>query len=176
EVLPALLVALGVDAVREPPWLFGHSDGATIALLMAAAPPQAVAGIVALAPHTHVEAVALQSIAQARDAYLQTDLREKLARHHDEPDSAFWGWNDVWLSADFQHWTIEREIEAIRCPLLAIQGIDDEYGTLVQIHGVARRLPQTELLELADCGHSAHRDQPEAVVAATVDFMQRHRR
>ena len=91
-------------------------------------------------------------------------------------NSAFWGWNDVWLSADFENWTIEREIEAIRCPLLAIQGIDDEYGTLAQIHGIARRLPQTELLELADCGHSAHRDQPEAVIAATVDFLQRHRR
>ena len=176
EVLPALLAALGVDAVREPPWLFGHSDGATIALLVAAAQPQAVAGVVVLAPHTHVEAIALQSIAQARDAYLRDDLREKLARHHDEPDSAFWGWNDVWLSADFEHWTIEREIEAIRCPLLAIQGIDDEYGTLAQIHGIARRLPQTELLELADCGHSAHRDQPEAVIAATVDFLQRQRR
>jgi len=176
EVLPALLAALGVDGQREPPWLFGHSDGASIALLMAAAQPQAVAGVVVLAPHTHVEDVALQSIVQARDAYRQTDLREKLARHHDHPDSAFWGWNDVWLSADFKHWTIEREIEAIRCPLLAIQGLDDEYGTLAQIHGIARRLPQTELLELADCGHSAHRDQPEAVIAATVDFLQRHRR
>ena len=176
EVLPALLGALGVDIEGQPPWLFGHSDGASIAMLYAAARPQAVAGLVVLAPHTHVEDMAVQSIAEARDAYLQTDLREKLARHHDDPDSAFWGWNNIWLHPAFRSWSIEREIEAIRCPLLAIQGTGDEYGTLAQIHGIARRLPQTELLELADCGHSAHRDQPEAVIAATTRFLRRHRR
>ncbi len=184
EVLPALLAVLGIDVAARPPWLFGHSDGASIALLFAATWPDAVAGAIVLAPHTHVEDVAVTSIGQAREAYRQSDpstglgtgLRDKLARHHDDPDSAFWGWNDIWLHPAFRAWTIEREIEAIRCPLLAIQGTGDEYGTLAQIHGIARRLPQTELLELADCGHSAHRDRPEAVIAATVDFMQRHRR
>ena len=176
EVLPALLTALGVNAEHTPPWLFGHSDGASIALLYAAALPQAVAGAIVLAPHTHVEDVAVRSIAEARAAYLHGGLREKLARHHDDPDSAFWGWNDIWLDPAFRHWTIEQAIETLRCPLLAIQGLDDEYGTLAQIQGIARRLPHTELLELADCGHSAHRDQPEAVIAATTRFLQRHRR
>ncbi len=170
EVLPALLTALHVDAAADPPWLFGHSDGGSIALLYAARFPDRVAGVVVLAPHIVVEDLSVQSIARTRTAYLETDLRRRLARHHDDPDSAFWGWNDIWLHPPFKAWSIEREIEAIRCPVLAVQGLDDEYGTLEQIRGIARRLPQTRLLEIANCGHAVHRDQPERLMAAVTAF------
>jgi pimeloyl-ACP methyl ester carboxylesterase len=176
EVLPALLAALGVDPRAQPLWLFGHSDGGSIALLYAAAHPAHVAGLVLLAPHIVVEDLAIASIAKARAAYLETDLRERMARHHQDPDSAFWGWNDIWLHPPFKAWSIEREIEGITCPLLAVQGVDDEYGTLEQIRGIARRLTQTQLLELAECGHSAHRDQPDKLIAAAADFIQQYRR
>ena len=169
EVLPALLQALGV----EKPWLFGHSDGGSIALLYAAAFPDALRGAVVLAPHILVEDVSVTSIAQAREVYRTTDLRHKLARYHEDVDSAFWGWNDVWLSPDFRAWSIEEEIAAIRCPLLAVQGVDDEYGTLEQVRGIARRVPQTQLLELPQCGHSPHKDQPEAVIEAVRAFVGR---
>jgi pimeloyl-ACP methyl ester carboxylesterase len=168
DVLPALLRAVGV----ERPWLFGHSDGGSIALLHAAAFPDRLRGAIVLAPHILVEELSVTSIEQAREAYLHTDLRQRLARYHDDPDSAFWGWNDVWLSAAFRHWSIEEEIAAIGCPLLAIQGLDDEYGTLEQIRGIARRVPQAKLLELPDCGHSPHKDQPEAVIEAVTGFVR----
>ena len=171
ELLPALLQALGVDTASDQPWLFGHSDGASIALLYAARFAQDIAGAIVLAPHIRVEELSLSSIEEARKAYLETDLRQRLARYHDDPDSAFWGWNRIWLHPPFKAWSIEDEIAAIRCPLLAIQGVDDEYGTLEQIRGIARRVPQTELLELADCGHSPQRDQGEAVIAAVTAFM-----
>ncbi len=174
QVLPALLGALGVDTAADRPWLFGHSDGGSIALLFAAAFADRVAGCIVLAPHIEVEEVALDSIAQTRQAYLDTDLRDRLARHHDDPDSAFWGWNDIWLHPQFRHWSIAAEIGPIRCPLLAVQGLDDEYGTLEQIHGIARRVPQTQLLELPACGHSPHRDQPARLIAAAADFIQSH--
>jgi pimeloyl-ACP methyl ester carboxylesterase len=167
EVLPALLRSLGV----ERPWLFGHSDGGSIALLYAAAFPQALQGAVVLAPHILVEQVSVTSIRQAREAYLHTDLRQRLARYHDDPDSAFWGWNDVWLSEAFRGWSIEAELAGITCPLLAIQGLDDEYGTLEQIRGIARRVPQAQLLELPACGHSPQKDQPEAVIEAVRKFV-----
>ncbi|MDO8776406.1 MAG: alpha/beta hydrolase [Burkholderiaceae bacterium] len=171
EVLPALLRALDVDTATQPPWLFGHSDGASITLLYAARFPRHIAGAIVLAPHILVEDMAVASITQARTAYLETDLRERLAKYHDDPDSAFWGWNQIWLHPPFSAWSIETEIEAIRCPLLAVQGLDDEYGTLEQIHGIARRVPQTELLELSDCGHSPHRDQADRLIATACAFI-----
>jgi pimeloyl-ACP methyl ester carboxylesterase len=172
EVLPSLLTALHIE---HKPWLFGHSDGGSIALLYAAAFTGRVAGAVVLAPHIRVEALSVESIAKARTAYLDTDLRARLARYHDDPDSAFWGWNDIWLHPPFKQWSIEQEIAAVACPLLAVQGVDDEYGTLEQIRGIARRVTQTELLELADCGHAPHRDQPDALIEACVDFIERYR-
>jgi pimeloyl-ACP methyl ester carboxylesterase len=168
QLLPALLRTLGID---EAPWLFGHSDGASIALLHAARFPDAVAGAVLLAPHVFVEDLSTQSIARIREAFASTDLPQRLARHHDDVDSAFWGWNHIWLDPAFRSWNIEAELQTIRCPLLAIQGVDDEYGTLEQIRRIQRRLPATRLLELPACGHSPHRDQPEQVIAASVEFI-----
>jgi pimeloyl-ACP methyl ester carboxylesterase len=167
-VLPALLDALHVDA---PVWLFGHSDGGSIALLHAARFPQAVAGLVVLAPHILVEEFGLASIRVAREAYATTDLKQRLGRYHDDVDSAFRGWNDIWLDPAFERWNIEAELATIACPVLAVQGLDDEYGTLEQIRGIARRVPGTQLLELADCGHSPHRDQPERLIEAAGRFI-----
>ena len=174
ELLPALFEALAIDTVREPPWLFGHSDGGSIALLYAARFPTRVAGAIVMAPHIRVEDVSVQSIAQSRESYLRGELRQRLARYHDDPDSAFWGWNNVWLQPAFRRWSIEGEIAAIRCPLLAVQGTGDPYGTLQQIRGIALRVPQTQLLELDDCGHSPHRDQPERMISASTEFLTLH--
>ncbi|MDP4073569.1 alpha/beta fold hydrolase [Acidovorax sp. A1169] len=168
EVLPAFFGALGLT---EAPWLLGHSDGGSIALLYAARFPEAVRGLVLMAPHIFVEDVTIANIEIARDAYRSTDLPARLGRYHDDADSAFWGWNRIWLHPPFQQWNIEAEIGAIRAPVLAIQGVDDEYGTLAQIRGIARRVPGTELLELPACGHSPHRDRPDAVIAAATDFI-----
>ena len=131
--------------------------------------------MIAVAPHLFVEAVSVKSIELARDAFESSDLRSRLARHHADPDSAFRGWNDAWLSPEFRDWNIEREIETISCPVLAVQGVDDEYGTLEQIRAIRRRLPRTELLEIADCGHSPHRDRPGVLSEAAGRFIATHR-
>ena len=165
EVLPALLKHLHI----ERPWLFGHSDGASIALLHAARFP--VSGIVVVAPHILVEDVSIASIEQARVAYQNTDLRARLARHHADPDSAFRGWNDAWLAPAFRRWNIEAELDAITCPVLAVQGEDDEYGTLEQVRTIQRHLPETRLLVLPECAHSPHRDQPERLTRETARFI-----
>ena len=172
EVLPALLQSLGIDTAVDKPWLFGHSDGGSIALLFAARYPARIAAAIVLAPHIKVEEVSLLGIDKARQAYLKSDLRQRLARYHDDPDSAFWGWNRIWLEPSFRPWSIEAEIGAIRAPLLAVQGLGDEYGTLEQIRGIARRVPQTRLLELAECGHSPHRDQADVLIAAVDAFFR----
>lgn len=173
EVLPAFLRAVGVHVQKQPLWLFGHSDGGSIALLYAMHHPRALAGAIVVAPHILVEEVSIASIAQARNAYLETDLRQRLARHHADPDSAFWGWNDIWLDPGFRPWRIDDQLGSITCPLLAVQGVDDAYGTLEQIRGIARKVPQCELLELQACGHSPHKDQPDRLIAAVTHFFQR---
>lgn len=171
HVLPALLAELGV---AQPVWLFGHSDGGSIALIHAAQRPGHTLGAIVLAPHILVEDISVQSIEQARQSYLNTDLRDKLARHHADPDSAFWGWNGIWLKEEFRDWSLQQELASITCPLLAVQGLDDAYGTLAQIRGIQRRVPHTELLELAGCGHSPHRDQADALIAHAHSFFLRH--
>ena len=170
DVLPALLATLRIDSAKNKPWLFGHSDGGSIALIHAASFPKRVAGIIVAAPHIFAEDISVESIAQTRETYLNTDLRSKLARYHDAVDSAFWGWNDIWLDPAFRAWNIESLLPQITCPLLAIQGINDEYGTMAQIDGIATALPNAQLLKLENCGHSPHRDQPDAVIDAVQKF------
>jgi pimeloyl-ACP methyl ester carboxylesterase len=167
EVLPALFKALDV---HEAPWLFGHSDGGSIALLYATR--HATAGVIVLAPHTRVEDLSVKSIALAKETYENTDLRQRLARYHSDVDSAFWGWNSIWLAPEFRSWSIENELATISCPVLAVQGINDEYGTLAHIRNIQHHVPHTQLLEIDHCGHSPHRDQPQALTHACVQFFQ----
>lgn len=167
-VLPALLDRLGI----EEPILVGHSDGASIALLHAGSSKRPVRALVALAPHVFVEDMSIASIDEVRRQYETTDLREKLARRHADPDAAFRGWNDIWLAPTFRRWNIEGCLPGVRCPLLLIQGRDDEYGSAAQLDAIERQVGGTVArLELADCRHSPHRDQPEATLAAIVDFV-----
>ncbi len=168
DILPTLLRALNIDT---PPWLFGHSDGGSIALIHAAIFPNDVRGVIALAPHLFVEDVTVTSIEKTREAYLTTPLKSKLARFHHDVDSAFWGWNDIWLDPAFRAWNIEALLPQIICPILAIQGIDDIYGTMTQIDCIAAALTGAQLLKLDQCGHSPYRDQPGAVINATRTFI-----
>jgi pimeloyl-ACP methyl ester carboxylesterase len=170
EVLPQLLAQLSI----ERPVLFGHSDGASIAIIHEGLGPRTALGIIVCAPHVLVEDITIRSIQASKVAYETTDLRSRLARHHADVDRTFRGWNDIWLHEDFRRWNIEGCLPEVRCPVLAIQGTEDEYGTLEQIDRIADRAANVELCKLADCRHSPHRDQPDAVINATIEFL-RHR-
>ncbi len=166
--LPALLDSLGI----HNPILVGHSDGASIALIHAGARIRPVRALVALAPHVFVEELSIAGIGHARRAYENHDLRVRLSRHHNDVEGAFRGWNDIWLSRAFRHWNIESCLPGIECPLLLIQGHDDEYGTMAQLDAIERNVSgRVERTELADCGHSPHRDQPQATLASISHFI-----
>jgi len=166
--LPALLDRLGID----DPVLIGHSDGASIALLHAGSGMRPVRALVALAPHVFVEDISLANITEARRQYETTDLRDRLARRHADPDAAFRGWNDIWLSPAFRAWNIEACLSRVRCPLLLIQGRDDQFGTAAQLDAIERQAGgQVSRLQVSDCRHSPHRDQPEATLAAIAEFI-----
>jgi pimeloyl-ACP methyl ester carboxylesterase len=169
ETLPALLRALEV----EDPVLVGHSDGASIALIYAGS-GHAARGLVALAPHVFVEELSVRSIEAARRQFETTDLRQRLGRYHRDPVKTFHLWNDVWLDPEFRRWNIESFLPGIRCPVLAVQGEADEYGTMAQVEAIRRQVSgPCELVKLAGCGHSPHRDQPERTLAAIADFVAR---
>ncbi len=178
-VLPALLQALGIGR----PILVGHSDGASIALINAgrladfapgagrgAAAPQPL-GIAVMAPHLFVEQITVDEIAKVAAGFDASGLAQRLSRYHRDPVASFRSWADVWLSEPFLQWNIEACVAAIRCPILAIQGQDDQYGTRLQVDRLARLAPQSEVLMLADCRHSPHQEQPAAVLSALAEFV-----
>jgi pimeloyl-ACP methyl ester carboxylesterase len=172
EALVALPELLAATAVARP-ILVGHSDGASIALIHAGGAGVPVAGLVLMAPHVMVEEISVTSIESARVAFETTDLRARLARYHADVESAFRGWNRIWLDPEFRHWNIEEYLPRIGCPVLAIQGEDDEYGTTEQLRRIGRAVPDAELIDLADCRHSPHKDQPDAVLEAITRFVDR---
>jgi pimeloyl-ACP methyl ester carboxylesterase len=168
QALPELLAALAI----ERPLLIGHSDGASIALIFAGSFPAVPCGLAVIAPHIFVEELTLAGIRDARAAWQTTDLPKKLARyHHARTAQVFSDWHDTWLAPAFGDWNIAAYLTPIVCPVLAIQGEDDEYATMRQIDVIGERLPGTRLLKLADCAHTPQRDQPAAVLAALGEFV-----
>lgn len=166
EVLPAMLAELNV----ERPVLLGHSDGATIALLYAS--QFSVVACIAMAPHVLVEGVAVDAIGQTKVAFETGDLRQRLAKHHADVDGAFWQWNDVWLSEAFASFDIRPECSRITAPLLLLQGLNDEYGTMLQLDEISKAAPHAQQIRLADCGHSPQRDQPHLCSEGVVNFLK----
>jgi pimeloyl-ACP methyl ester carboxylesterase len=167
-VLPELLEALGI----ERPILLGHSDGGSICLIYAAMTSAAPRALILEAPHVFVEDLTVRSIARIREVYASTDLRVKLGRHHADVDEVFRGWSEIWLDPTFRDWNIEAELREVRCPVLVIQGIDDEYGTMAQVAAIRRQVAGMETLLLPECGHSPHRDRAEQTLEAVVEFLK----
>ena len=161
-VLPQVLAAAGAEA----PLLLGHSDGASIALIHAGRHP--VAGIALLAPHVVVEDVTVAGIREAREAFESGGLRERMARHHDDPDAAFRGWCDVWLDPAFRDWSLEADAARVTCPVLLIQGSGDRYGTLGQLDRIESRVRGPVERLVVPCGHSPHLEAREPVLGAVV--------
>lgn len=166
-VVPAVRAALRLDRVV----LVGHSDGASIALLHAASAPAAVDGVVVMAPHVFVEELGLREIEVARRRFDAGDLRARLARHHRDPDAAFRNWNDVWLDPGFRRWDLRPELAGITCPVLAVQGTADPYGSPAHVTAIRDGATGPVELLLLDGGHSPHLEHPDAVAAAITRFV-----
>jgi pimeloyl-ACP methyl ester carboxylesterase len=177
EALPAVAAALGV----RDGFLVGHSDGASIALIHGAgdggprSPGEWLRGMALEAPHIFVEPVALESIGKLPGLYRQPDLWQRLARHHGaNAESCFESWVEVWLRPEFRSWSIAELLPRVRCPVLAIQGESDPYGTLAQLQAVAAGCGgPTETLLLPGCGHTPHRQQRAPTLEAMTGFLRR---
>lgn len=169
RVLPELVERLGVPSVI----LVGHSDGASIALIAAGEHTVPASAVGVLAPHVLVEDRCVAAIAHIRREYLADDrLRGRLARHHRDPDGAFWGWNDVWLSEAFQSWNIEDLLSGIDVPVVGVQGAEDPYGTLLHVRAIERSVSASFTGQvLAGVGHAPQAERPAETVAALVAML-----
>ncbi len=171
EVLPEVLDAIGLQRGV----LLGHSDGATISAIYAGSVEDfRIRGLVLMAPHFFTEDMGLAEIAKAKKVYESTDIAARMAKYHANPDNTFRGWNDAWLHPDFKAWNVAEVTDYLRIPTLAIQGINDQYGTLAQITEIeTRSYAPVDVNIIEDCAHAPHLDQPEQVLKATHEFLMR---
>jgi pimeloyl-ACP methyl ester carboxylesterase len=165
EILPELLRVAGV----ERPVLVGHSDGGSIALIHASQHP--VSGLVLLAPHVFVEDITVASIEAARETFATTDLGERMARYHRDPERTFRLWNDIWLAPEFRAWNIEDVLGGVTVPTLLIQGEHDQYGTLAQVDAISRGVAGAVARAVVDARHAPHLEAPEETLVAATEFL-----
>lgn len=171
--LPELLTALHI----KNPILLGHSDGASITLIAAGGSNIKPKAVIVMAPHVLVEPICFNAIEQASQIYTTSGLKDKLSKHHADVDSAFLGWSNAWLSPEFKNWNIEEYLPGITCPILTIQGFEDEYGTMAQLDTIAEKSTQAKVVEtlrINNCRHSPHKDHPDQVLTTVNHFLQKN--
>jgi pimeloyl-ACP methyl ester carboxylesterase len=166
--LPAVIAGLaqGRDHI-----VVGHSDGGSIALIYAAGRPPGLRGVVTAAAHVFVEEMTLDGIRSAVCAQAAGKLRGLSRYHGGKAGEVFAAWADTWLAPPFKHWSIEYLLPSIDCPVLAVQGSGDQYGSQAQLDTIERGVPGARQQVLPGCGHSPHLDQPEATAQAMAGFI-----
>lgn len=174
ETLPPLLDVVGVERCI----LFGHSDGATIAAIYAGSVEDfRIRGLILMAPHFFTEESGLAAIADARASYQTGDLRARLSKYHADVDGAFLGWADTWLDPGFKAWNVSEVIDYLRIPVLAIQGREDQYGTLAQVQEIEERsYAPVDLVILDACQHAPQFEQPTRTLTAVAEYVARLQR
>lgn len=148
--------------------LVGHSDGGSIALLHAAKEQQNCIGVITMAAHVFVEAETLAGILPAIEAFENGKLKKALEKYHgDNTNTLFYAWAHTWLSDAFASWNIEKELSSIACPVLAIQGADDQYGTEKQLDAIVSAVGSNKVTKvyLPNCGHAPHLEANDEVLA-----------
>ena len=156
--------------------LFGHSDGATIALHYAAKYPDHLIATIVEGVHVFVEEETLNGIKEAQQALQTTNLAERVAKYHgDKTEMLFKLWIETWLSDDYSNWNIEQEIQTIQSPILVFQGENDEFGTIEQVNKIKTNV--NSLVEdylIKDCGHNPHKEQQEFTLNTTTNFLNKN--
>jgi pimeloyl-ACP methyl ester carboxylesterase len=171
-VLPAVLAEFAI----ERPVLLGHSEGAAIALIYAAHQaanhPGNARALVLESPILCAEPASAAGMALAERAWRETDFRERLARHHRDPDAVFAAWLSIRDSDSLLSPPLETHLPPVHCPVLVLQGELDEYATSLQTDALRPLAPQMRLVHLSEIGHTPHREQPELVLELIDGFLR----
>jgi len=156
--------------------LIGHSDGGSIGIIFAGSPHhkqiKGLKGLITEAAHVFCEQICVDCIQQAKINYEKHNLKQGLEKYHGKnTDNAFYGWNNIWLNPKFMQWNIEKYLNKIQVPMLAIQGKEDQYGTKKQLDSLKRKVNRIETNMLDNCRHSPHNDQPDIVLNLMSQFI-----
>lgn len=173
KILPAIIQQTQIKNYI----LIGHSDGGSIGIIFSGSPfvkgLKGLKGLITEAAHVFCEDITVNCIQQAKINYKQKNLKLLLEKYHKKNcDNAFYGWNDVWLNPRFIHWNIEKYLPKIKVPMLAIQGRQDQYGTIQQIKSIKNHVKNVETALIDDCRHSPHLEQPEKTLKTMVQFIK----
>lgn len=149
---------------EKEPILFGHSDGASIALIYGGL-DMSINSIIVEAPHLMVEDITVREISKIKSKWQTSNLRDKLGKYHEDVEGAFNGWCNIWLSEEFKKWNIEEYIKKVKVPLFAIQGENDQYGSIEHID-LLEKLLETRFKKLiiSNCRHSPHEEYPDLII------------
>lgn len=169
DILNDLMVCWGIENAV----LFGHSDGGSIALLMAAKYPDKINGLISEGAHVFVEDITIKGIEAAVELYNTTDLKARLTKYHgDNTEAMFMAWTQTWLREDFRVWNIESYLKNIVCPVLAIQGEEDEYGTLKQVRNIVEKTSgKSQEVIIPKIGHTPHKEVTNLILKESADFL-----
>ncbi len=172
DFLDALLAHLNIEQAI----LFGHSDGGSIAIIAAAKYPARIRAVISEAAHLFVEEITMNGIREAVTAYEHTALKRRLERYHGtKTDAVFWAWAGTWLNEAYREWSIEHFVSRITCPVLVIQGVQDEFGSMKQVTAITDHTAgHAESMILENTGHNPHREKPEIVLQRCVSFINHH--
>jgi pimeloyl-ACP methyl ester carboxylesterase len=156
------------------PILFGHSDGASIALLTAAQYPEKIKAVISEAAHVFVEQITLDGVESAHKQFQTTNLSKRLEKYHgDKAEAVFNAWTSIWLSDAFLDWNMEEALSKILCPTLVIQGTADAYGSVRQVEAIADLVKgSVEVFMPKGLGHSPHKEAPDAILETTKRFLR----
>ncbi len=153
--------------------LIGHSDGGSIGLIAAAEKPSRLKGFIGEAAHVFVEKETLAGIRATTDAFNAGGLRGLFRYHGDKTEGLFKAWSDIWLSEGFKHWNIEYALPSIECPVLLVQGTEDNYGTEAQVEAIAAKVQDARKAMVEGCAHVPHHERTDVVVGLMAEFVGR---
>ncbi|MFM2307800.1 MAG: hypothetical protein RLZZ367_2469 [Bacteroidota bacterium] len=170
DILMDLLQLWGI----QQPILFGHSDGGSIALIAAGKYPGKIAAVITEGAHVFVEDITVAGIKQAAEQYRTTNLKQKLEKYHGtNTEAMFWAWAATWVTPAFANWNIEHFLPAVQCPVLVMQGTDDEYGTLAQVESITTKTKgSSSAFILPHVKHTPHKEAPDAVLQRAAAFIK----
>ncbi|WP_299871356.1 alpha/beta fold hydrolase [uncultured Cocleimonas sp.] len=170
EYFPALKETLSLNSYA----LFGHSVGGGMVINIAARDIDCEA-VVTMSAQAFVEELTIKGIEEAKQFFAQPGQLERLQKWHG--DKAKWvldAWTEVWLSKAFANWSLQSCIGNVSCPVLAIHGENDEYGSLAFPEFISENTSgQSDMLVLKDCGHTPHKEKPEEVFKAVKQFLDK---